>query len=169
MEQDSTTELNTKVIEHPNARDRRQVKQLEAQTKRKQALQLRLAGATYQEIADALGYANRNGAFFIVTSALKSIPKEEANELRELEKQRLDRLQRAVAKRAHDGEIGAVLASLKISESRRRLLGLDEPVKIHGTGFGNTVLILEHAHEHIAKPGADGNGGRLAAITSGSN
>ena len=54
------------------------------------ALELRKAGATYQAIAEQLGYAHAKGAYKAVTSALKLTLREPADALRELEVARLD-------------------------------------------------------------------------------
>lgn len=59
-----------------------------------------------------------------VTAELKAIPKEEADALRALEAERLDALQRRFEKK-DDGH-----GLLKVSESRRRLFGLDAPQKV---------------------------------------
>ncbi|MBC6762427.1 hypothetical protein CRD14_07265, partial [Corynebacterium sp. LK27] len=56
----------------------------EIQERRKKALDLRLAGATFRDIAGALG-VSLGTAHTDVATALADIPKEEANELRKLE------------------------------------------------------------------------------------
>src|SRR6185312_10686596 len=60
------------------------------------ALSLRRAGATYQEIADELGFGNPSGAHYAVQAALKASIREPANDVRDLEADRLDKLMRGV-------------------------------------------------------------------------
>jgi hypothetical protein len=56
---------------------------------------------------------------------------------------RLDRLTAAVSTAAFAGDLGAVDRLLKISESRRRLLGLDAAVKVDATVTEVTQADLE--------------------------
>jgi hypothetical protein len=67
-----------------------QTRRLKAHSRHLQALELRKAGATYQAIADQLGYANAQGAHKAVASALKATLREAAEDVRELELTRLD-------------------------------------------------------------------------------
>lgn len=99
------------------------------------ALALRLAGASYAEITEALGLGNVADAYEMVESTLASQVQEHDREaLRHQEAARLDRLQRGVWQKATDAEhpehLVAVKTVLAISESRRRLLGLDAPTTI---------------------------------------
>ena len=67
----------------------------ERQERTRKALGMRMAGATYQEIADVLG-VHRTTVQGDIHRALAEIPASEADELRRMEVARLDRLQRAV-------------------------------------------------------------------------
>ena len=66
----------------------------------RQALQLRLRGLTFDEIAKVLGYSDRGGAFQGVSRALKESLREPADKLRELEGQRYDLAQCCVEQEA---------------------------------------------------------------------
>jgi DNA-binding CsgD family transcriptional regulator len=101
--------------------------------KERQALELRKAGATFDEIADALGMS-KNGVWKAVTRALKSMTAEPAEELRSLEVARLDTMQRGLWNDARKGKVAAVDRVIKISERRSKLLGLDAPTKAEVTG-----------------------------------
>lgn len=99
------------------------------------ALALRLAGASYPEITEALGLGNIADAYEMVESALANqVNDNDREQLRTEESARLDRLQRAIWNKAvtdnHPDQIAAINTILKISESRRRLLGLDAPTEI---------------------------------------
>ena len=58
-----------------------------------QALNLRLAGASYEAIARRLGYGDHSGARYAVSKAMERSIQEPADEYRKLELERLDRLQ----------------------------------------------------------------------------
>jgi hypothetical protein len=97
--------------------------------RRRQALELRKAGATYDVIAQRLGYANRGGAYKAVMQALQAITAEPAKELLQLELERLDALLLGQWQKAIHGNARAGEVALKVMERRARLLGLDAPVK----------------------------------------
>jgi hypothetical protein len=113
---------------------------------------LRTRGLSYDQIAKALGFRDRSGARRAVQRALATTMREPADELCTLELERLDdltrHLQRVLTTRhyaatasgevarhldtsqplADDGPAIAVARELRqVSESRRRLLGLDQP------------------------------------------
>ena len=94
-----------------------------------QALELRKAAATYQQIADQLGYRSASGAFNAVKAALKATLREPADELRELEAARLDAMLLPLWRRVQSGDERAVDRVLRIMERRARLLGLDAPTR----------------------------------------
>ena len=96
----------------------------------RKALELRRAGGTYEAIAERLGYQTRNGAHRAVARALARNPAADADAVRELETDRLDRLLVAVWPVALKGEPKAVDQVLKIAERRARLLGLDVPTHV---------------------------------------
>lgn len=106
---------------------------VEAADRTRQALELRMAGYTYDAIAEQLGYRNRSGAYLAVDRALKATLREPADHVRELEQDRLDRLQRGVWDDAIKGDSFKVDRVLKIMERRADLLGLDAPKKVAGT------------------------------------
>ena len=103
-----------------------------------QVLELRRAGMTFDQIADKTGYNDRAAAHKAYKSALNRTFQQPAAEVRELEADRLDRLQLAVWARALRGDLAAVDRVLRISERRARLLGLD-----HSDGIAERQLHLE--------------------------
>lgn len=104
-----------------------------AQEKKRRALEMRKVGATYEEIQRALGYKSVCSAWKAVQSALRSMIKEPAEEVRKLELARLDRMFRAYWPKVIQGDIQAGNLVLKIADRRARLLGLDMPVKVAPT------------------------------------
>lgn len=116
--------------------------------KEAQAINLRRAGATYEDIARQVGYSDPSGAYRAVQRVLRRTIQEPADDLRTLEGQRLERLMMAVWPlalgreiRTADGKVTredpnlkAVEAARKIIADRRTLFGLDSPIPVLGSG-----------------------------------
>lgn len=88
------------------------------------ALELRLKGYSYQDIADEVGYKTKGAAHTAVAGELKAIPREAADQAREAELSRLDQMQKAMVNAAMAGDPMAVDRVLKVIEARSKLLGL---------------------------------------------
>ena len=103
--------------------------QLKAKQRQAEALELRKAGLTYEEIAKRLGYGSRTAAYTAVKRALTELAEEtsaSAEQLRELENSRLDRLHTIVwAQATQNRDLAAVDRAVRISERRAKLFGLD--------------------------------------------
>lgn len=111
-------------------------KQAEVAVRRIKAIGMRTSGARWDDIAQALGYDSRASAYNDVSRALEANRAELAlsvDALREQELERLDLLQRKATNELESESEGTVLAAIdrliKISESRRKLLGLDAPIR----------------------------------------
>jgi hypothetical protein len=114
--------------------------------RRAQAIALRLAGMDYQTIADRLDYSSRGAASKDVHRALEENLEAEsaaAQTLRELEVQRLDRMQAAAWAKAAKGDLKAIETVLKVIDRRCRLLGLDKPARAEITGADGGPLQVE--------------------------
>lgn len=116
------------------------------------AARLRVNGLSYREIAHELGYADHTSAMDAVKRAISAVPVEAGTEARQVELERLDKLVAAatrILERTHlaynnkgvvewDGaaleDDAPALAAARVlkdlSESRRRLLGLDAETKV---------------------------------------
>ena len=106
---------------------RTSARQLKARQHEEQALELRLGGATYAQIGEALGMS-ASGAFKAVDRALlrhAAETDEKAEKLRRIEVARLDRLLLGVWPRAKRGDEHAARVALQISKRRSELLGID--------------------------------------------
>jgi hypothetical protein len=110
----------------------------EARERRRRAVELRLAGASYAQIAERLDYADASGPFRAVARSL-SLGEGTADQLRELELARLDRLQEGVWPKAVAGRLQAVDAVLAIMRRRSRLLGLGRPAGTRSAGRAASV------------------------------
>jgi hypothetical protein len=103
------------------------------QIKEQQALDLRLAGHTFDVIATQLGYTSRSSAYRAVGRALQRIrahADQTAEQLRQLEDARYDRMPRAIDDKVQQGDVAAIDRGLRINKARRELWGLDAPVQI---------------------------------------
>ena len=102
-----------------------------ARERRKQNVQLRLAGAGWQQIADQLGYASRGAAcedYRRACAQSKAELDRSVEELRREDLDRIERLQLAYWPQALSGTQRAGEFVLKLMERRARLLQLDAPV-----------------------------------------
>lgn len=91
-----------------------------------QMLHARRAGASYAAIARQFGVSTKT-VHDKVKAALADMPREAATELRALESQKLDYAEFALREQIKIGNVQAINTLVRISESRRRLLGLDMP------------------------------------------
>lgn len=95
--------------------------------KQRRALELRKAGATFEQIADSLGYQYPSAAAKAVKTAMKAIIKEPAEEVRDMEVARCDAMLFAIWSQVKAGNHGAIDRALRIQERRASYLGLDAP------------------------------------------
>ena len=93
-----------------------------------EALKLRSEGLTYRQIAELLDI-NTSTAYRRVENALRAIPADGVEEMRQLEGERLDKLHAALWGRALEGDLPAIDRLLTISARRSKLFGLDSPTR----------------------------------------
>ncbi|MGW1071568.1 hypothetical protein [Streptomyces sp. NPDC002537] len=113
--------------------------------RRAKAIGLRLAGLDFDTIADRLGYSSRGAATKDLLRALEVRHAEQsaqAEVLRSVEVQRLDRLQAAAWALALQGDMRAIDTVVRIIDRRCRLLGLDAPARME-------VLSIDAIDEQI--------------------
>ena len=94
------------------------------------ALALRREGLPYRDIAVRLDWKNEASARSAVTRLLTRIEYDEVAEMRAVEGERLDAMQRAVWAAAISGDTDAIKSVLGIMARRARLFGLDMPAKV---------------------------------------
>lgn len=102
---------------------------IEARMKAAKALELRMEGKSFDQIAEEAGYNSRQAAHDAVKRALDRIEREPADALVKLDLERLDVLWQIQYLNAQSGDVQAMAACMKIMERRARLLGLDAPIK----------------------------------------
>lgn len=114
-----------------------------------QALDLRIEGASYRQIARQLDVAVKT-IYMDVQGALGELDTlngEKAERLRELEARRLDALQLPLAPAVRAGDPRAILAAVRILERRARLLGLDAPTLV--TAPAGEPLPVRIVHQEL--------------------
>lgn len=110
-------------------RSKTRAEHVAAATWHPQALALRLQGMSYAEIGKTIG-RDQAACYRAVSKHLETVraqSAETAQELREVELQRLDRLLAVVGPMAESGDLQAVDRVLRIQERRAAYLGLDAP------------------------------------------
>lgn len=131
--------------------------------KERKALQLRRQGKTYGQIASLMGCAT-SIAHRYVDMAIANIPKEEAELVRAIELDRLDRdlrrnerILEKLETRADQGDDKAIQnvallhnSNRRIQERRAKYLGLDAPVENRLTGAdGGAIAFADVTHETL--------------------
>ncbi|MEQ8716695.1 MAG: hypothetical protein RIE08_03725 [Acidimicrobiales bacterium] len=109
----------------------------------RQAVEMRRAGLTYDEIADQLGYANKGGAHKAVTRGLSRWMSTGASEeLRALELERTETMLRRLWPRIdrESLDLAAVNSAMRVMDYRARITGLYAPAK-HQVGVAVTATV----------------------------
>jgi len=98
--------------------------------KERQVVQYRQGGATFDQIAKRLEYADESGARAAFKRAMERMRDDALNaEMRELHRQRLEVALTAIWPNVVQGDLEAIKVMLKILERDAKLYGLDAPVK----------------------------------------
>jgi hypothetical protein len=92
------------------------------------ALQLRLSGRTFTEIASQMA-VSISTCHAMVVEGLKSIIREPAEQVLQLELRRLDQMLGAIYPRALRGDLRAVESVITLQQQRAKYLGLYAPTK----------------------------------------
>lgn len=102
-----------------------------ARQRENDALAMRTRGCTYDQISTALGISRQGAADCVkrALAALKADTEEKAEEVRDLELRRLDRMLQIAEAAAESGDISAIDRVLRIQERRSKYLGLDAPAR----------------------------------------
>lgn len=98
-----------------------------------QAVDLHLAGLTYERIAQEVGYSDASGARNAVLRAIREAAAPSRDAARDAAVARCDRMLRAWWPRALQGDKDAARVCLDWEARRARLLGLDAPQRVEVT------------------------------------
>lgn len=104
-------------------------------SRQQSAVALKIAGATYTEIAEALGYSSAHNARLATERALAaSVGDEDREQLRFIQGRRLERLLRGLWVKAtnekHPDQIAAARTALAIIDRHIKLTGTDAPTQM---------------------------------------
>tara|TARA_R110000751_G_C13652601_1_gene468192 strand:+ start:245 stop:781 length:537 start_codon:yes stop_codon:yes gene_type:complete len=118
--------------------------------KYRKVVQLKTAGATFDEIAEQVGYSSRSGAKMAYDRALKWWGRETIDELRTVEGERLEQLWRKLfARILADGQLDVgeiallVNSALRVSQRKSALFGLDAPRQVEIAGQNGDPIITD--------------------------
>jgi predicted DNA-binding protein YlxM (UPF0122 family) len=108
-----------------------QAKTIDITARQEKAIQLRRSGLSLREIASRLEVNVATIHSDIKTMLAEAIKEnvDNADQLRAMEIERLDRMTMAIQAQVTAGHLGAIDRAIRISERRAKLLGLDMPVK----------------------------------------
>lgn len=149
-------------------RNRSSRAKLAAQTKIARALELRLAGHNWDQIAQRVGYASRSAAYSSVMEHMArraAESNEDSDQLRALELDRMDRYLKTLDPKVKKGDPRAISIALRVGERRARLLGLDAtqkheiagpdggPVEIRSVSDEELIMQLQAALAALAQVG----------------
>ena len=119
-------------------RQRVDKKNIDYAKRRRDALMMRAARATYQQVADKYYNGNRGHAYKDMQKAIADIPAEAAEIVRAQELELLDVMARGLVARAAQGDDKAVNSMLHIMDRRSKYMGLDTPTRIESSGPGGS-------------------------------
>lgn len=110
---------------------------IEARKKRLDALRLRMAGATYDQICNAVGYKSRGAAHKAIATALSEAHIEAGEEFVKIQHARYNDLLNLLYPRVVKGDLKATAQYLNTLERMERLYGIGKtPVFVFGNGSG---------------------------------
>jgi transcriptional regulator len=127
------------------------------EARRAEAIDLRIRGYTYREIAKELG-VSVGAAFKDVSAALEQVRAEAAETAREhldIELSRLDHAQVLVAREIRNGNLAAVDRLVKLNDQRAKLLKLYETRPRPESDYGGAGLVLDRLDESEDSDGAE--------------
>jgi len=140
--------------------------------KETEVVKLRRGGLTWDLIAQRVGYSHPASARDAYMRASARIVRDDVEEIRRVEQDRLDMAQTAIWSKVLQGDTQAVNTLIRIMERRAKMFGLDQPTKIqaevitYDAGGINTELanILELIHSSTTRD-LDRETGEVESVT----
>ena len=116
------------------------VRRLEAREKQQRALELRMAGRTWNEVAETLGYASHAGAINAVKAILARSDSDYGSRFRTLTLERLTKVLQTYWPTMLRGDVPAANVCLKTIKDMREVTGIDMPERVEHSGpEGNPI------------------------------
>jgi transcriptional regulator len=148
-------------------------RRLTAAEKRSEALALRIAGMSYEEIATTLGWANKSVAWKAVQKGIADVPRENARELKTMQLETLNEAKLSIFAAVRRGDVQAIDRLIKVLDHEAKLEGLYEQKDDSGAeevkaalldfAAGIKDLVAADEPEHVDGVAADGAGDDAAA------
>lgn len=124
---------------------RKRLTKVQIEERRNKALQMRTMRASFQAIADKHYYGDKANAYRDIMRALKDIRQESADDVRAIELESIDQLERAFWGKALQGDAEAFDRVMRAKERRARYLGLDAPKDVHLGGDSANIQVVVDA------------------------
>lgn len=118
--------------------------------KERRAIEMRKAGATYDQISKQLGWASPSSAHTAVKKGMDRLITEPAEELRNLQYQRLNHLLLVSWPHAQTGDDRAIATCLSIMQRMDALMGTEAPQKTEHTHSAAVMVIDGDSDSYIA-------------------
>lgn len=125
---------------------------IQSQQKRRAALEMRKAGATYDQIAQAVGYKDGGGARKAVIKAMGDVIQEPVAELKVLQHERLNHMLVAIWTRVQSGDLAAMNMALSIMNKMDALAGTEaaQRIEVDSTSSSAVLVVEGSKDEYIA-------------------
>jgi hypothetical protein len=119
--------------------------------KTRRAMSLKLAGASYAQIAQQLGYHDASGARKAVQRGMKSALHETSSELKKIHYGRLEHMLMLIWPEVNQRDLPAMSAALAVMDRMERLYGLNEAQKLDVGTARETVILADGDKESYIK------------------
>lgn len=120
------------------------------QEKRRKALELRKAGATYDQIAQAVGYKDSGGARKAVLKGFGEVIQEPVAELRTMQIERLNHMLMVLWPKVQTGDTVAINTSLSVMNKIDALMGTEAARQIEVKNDHAVLVIDGNKEDYIA-------------------
>jgi len=144
---------------------------IQAQEKRRKALQARRIGMPYDQIAQVVGYSDGSAAYKAVNKAFAQIIQEPVQQLKVLQVERLNQMLLILAQKVQAGDEKAIMTSLAVMDKLDRLEGTEAATKSEVRHTGNVLVAEGDKEAFIAAlaqmAGVSANGTNLTAHQEG--
>lgn len=131
--------------------------------KTRRSIALKLAGASYAQIATQIGYADASGARKAVQRGMKTSLQENSSELKRIHYGRLEHMLMLLWPEVNTRDLPSMSAALAVMDRMERLYGLNAAEKIDIATGRETVILADGDKESYIK--ALEEAGRRLAIT----
>ena len=122
--------------------------------RRRKAIQLRLAGAQYEQIAEQLGYSDRAAAYTDIKRSLEQNLKEgtaDGETLRELNRLRMERLLVVAWNQAMTGDNKAMETARRLIESINKMYGIGTTLRVEHITIDQVDAEIAALQERLAE------------------